>query len=212
MSVTRGAWTDVWLRVLLVVAVLLTVADITFVAVLATTSQPEWVWSLLSVSPWGPILLVLWALVARHRRNVRSLRENGIRGRATVVAIGSTASQIGGRPVLRLTLSVPRPDAPAADRVIRTAPPYHLAGMLRPGTSLPVALHPERPDRLTVLWDELERETARALIQSRRERPRTQIRAGYSDPRSPSTRRTRRRSRARRWRRAGSCRRSSGTE
>jgi len=150
-----------WLGLLLIVGILLTVADVVLIVVLTTTSPPTWLWSMLSLSPWGPIALVTWALVARFRSRVRYLEENGVATRAAITSIGSTASQVGGRPVLKLNLSIQPATGAAYDAMVRTAPPYHLAGLLRPGVSLPVKVHPQEPQRLLVDWPALERETTR---------------------------------------------------
>src|SRR2546426_10493177 len=84
-----------------------------------------------ALSPWGPIALVLWLLISRYQRRVRFLQQSGISGRATVRSITATGSSLNGCPVLRLSLSVQIPDRPAYETSVRTAPPYHLAGMLR---------------------------------------------------------------------------------
>ncbi len=139
---------------LLVTGVVLTTGLVVLVAVLVLTEPPAWLWSMLSLSPWGPIALVLWALLTRRDRLARRLAETGIRTHATITAIGQTASRIGGRPVLRLHLTVP-PNRPAA---IRTAPPAHLLGALRPGVALPVLVDRDHPDRVLPDWHTAERE------------------------------------------------------
>lgn len=146
---------SLWLTVLLAVGVLLTL--LTLLALV--TSPPHGLRvTALALSPWGPIALVAWALLARHQRRVSRLRQVGRSARATVVSIHTTGSVINGRPVLRLELTVEgKPDYAAA---VRTAPPSHLVSMLRPTVSLPVKVDPDRPERLMVDWPQAERETS----------------------------------------------------
>jgi len=146
-----------WLTVLLAVGVLLTL----FTLLALVTSPPYGLRvAALALSPWGPIALVAWALIARYQRRVRRLRQVGLPARATVVSIHTTGSVINGRPVLRLELSVTVEGKPAYAAKARTAPPSHLVGMLRPNVSLPVKVDPDRPERLMVDWPQAERDTS----------------------------------------------------
>ena len=146
-----------WLTVLLAVGVLLTL--LTAFALVASLPYGLWV-TALALSPWGPIALVAWALLARHQRRVRRLWQLGHSARATVASLHTTGSVINGRPVLRLDLSVAVEGKPVYAATVRTAPPSHLVGMLRPELSLPVKVDPDRPERLMVDWPEAERETS----------------------------------------------------
>jgi hypothetical protein len=130
--------------------------------VLVGTTPPPWLWSVLAGSPWGPIALVAWWFIRRHRRRVRFMQDNGIPARATITAIRATGSSINSRPVLLLDMSVAVPGRPAYQATVRTAPPIHLVGMLRPGVGLPVKVDPGRPERLLVDWAQAERETSPA--------------------------------------------------
>ena len=145
---------------LFIVGVILTVGDIVLVAALVGTSPPPWLWSVLAGSPWGPIALAAWWFIWRHRRRVQFMEENGIPARATITAIRATGASINSRPVLLLDVSVAVPGRLAYPAVVRSAPPIHLTGMLRPGVGLPVKVDPGRPDRLLVDWAEAERETS----------------------------------------------------
>jgi hypothetical protein len=143
---------------LFTVGVLLTVGDVVLVAVLVGTTPPPW--GVLAGIPWGPIALVAWWLIWRHRRRVRFMEDYGIPARATIAAIRATGSTINGRPVLLLDVSVAVPGRPAYQATVRNAPPIHLVGMLRPGVGLPVKVDPSRPERLLVDWAQAERETS----------------------------------------------------
>jgi hypothetical protein len=148
------------LTLLLIVGVILTVGDIVLIAVLAGTTPPPWLWSVLAGSPWGPIALAAWWFIRRHRRRLEFMAENGIPARATITAIRATGASINSRPVLLLDVTVAVPGRLAYPAVVRSAPPIHLTGMLRPGVGLPVKVDPGRPDRLLVDWAEAERETS----------------------------------------------------
>ena len=151
------------LVLLFTVGVVLTVGDVVLVAVLVgTTPPPPWLWSVLAGSPWGPIALVAWWFVRRHRRRERFMQDNGIPARATITAIRATGASINARPVLHLDVSVAVLGRPAYQATVRTAPPIHLVGMLRPGVGLPVKVDPGRAERLLVDWAQAERETSPA--------------------------------------------------
>jgi hypothetical protein len=142
-------------RALLVTGVVLTGGLLVLLAFLVFTSPPVWLWSMLALSPWGPIALGFWVFLARRDRFARRLRETGIRTRGTISGIGQTASRIGGRPVLRLHLLLV--DS-ARQVVVRTAPPAHLLGALRPGVALPVLVEREQRGRVLLDWHAAERE------------------------------------------------------
>jgi hypothetical protein len=112
---------------------------------------------MLSASPWGPFCLVAWVILTRRDRFARRLAEVGIHATAAITAIGQTASAIGGRAVLRLELTVEAPDRPGWQVSLRTAPPAHLVGALRPGVVLPVLVDPDEPTRLRPDWATAER-------------------------------------------------------
>jgi hypothetical protein len=145
---------------LFTIGVVLTVGDIILVAVLVGTTPPPWSWSLLAGSPWGPIALIAWWFIRRHRRRVRFMQDNGIPARATITAIRAPGSSINSRPVLHLDVLVAVPGRPVYQSVVRNAPPIHLVGTLRPGVGLPVKVDPGRPERLLVDWAQVERETS----------------------------------------------------
>jgi hypothetical protein len=149
-----------WSTVLLVVGVVLTLADVILVGVLLFTTPPIWLWSMLSLSPWGPIALVAWVVVARYQRMAHRLRTVGVPARGDVLSIGSTSSQIGGRPVIRLELTIQPPDGIPYPTTVRNAPPAHLIGLLRPGVSLPVRTDPDKPTRVMIDWRTVETENA----------------------------------------------------
>ena len=90
------------------------------------------------------------------------MEDNGIPARATITAIRTPGSSINSRPVLLLDVSVAVPARPAYQATVRTAPPIHLVGMLRPGVGLPVKVDPGHPEQLLVDWAEAERETSPA--------------------------------------------------
>ena len=75
---------------LFIVGVVLTAGDVVLVALLVATTPPAWLWSVLAGSPWGPIALVAWWLIWRHRRRVRFMEDNGIPARATITAVSYT--------------------------------------------------------------------------------------------------------------------------
>jgi hypothetical protein len=149
-----------WLLLLLATGIVLTMVTVVLVVVVLTkVDAPGWLGAVFPVSPWGPIAIVTYVLVQRYRKRSQYLRAQGIPARAVIGSIGSTASSYGGRPVLKLTVSVHRDAGPSYPAMVRTAPPYHLAGLLRPGVSLPVKVHPNQPEQLLVDWSALERET-----------------------------------------------------
>lgn len=144
-----------WL--LLATGVVLTAGTLAVVALLVFTEPPVWLWSMLSASPWGPFCLVAWVILRRRDRLARRLAEVGIHATAAITAIGQTASAVGGRPVIRLSLTVEAADRPGWEVVLRTAPPAHLIGALRPGVTLPVLVDPDEPTRLLPDWHTAER-------------------------------------------------------
>jgi hypothetical protein len=146
------------LVLLFTVGVVLTVGDVVLIAVLVGTTPPPW--GVLAGIPLGPIALVAWWFIRRHRRWVRFMQNNGIPARATIAAIHTPGSTINGRPVLLLDVSVAVPGRLEYQATVRTAPLIHLAGMLRPGVGLPVKVDPGRPERLLVDWAQAERETS----------------------------------------------------
>ena len=158
----KSASNGALLVLLFTVGVVLTIGDIVLVAVLVGTTPPPWFWSVLAGSPWGPIALVAWWFIRRHRHRVRFMQENGIPARATIAAIRTTGSSINSRPVLLLDVSVAVPGVWAYPATVRTAPLIHLVGVLRPGVGLPVKVDPGRPERLLVDWAQAERETSPA--------------------------------------------------
>jgi hypothetical protein len=143
---------------LFTVGVVLTVGDVVLIAVLVGTTPPPW--GVLAGIPLGPIALVAWWLIRRHRRWVRFMEDNGIPARATITAIRATGSSVNARPVLLLDVSVAVPGRLAYQTTVRNAPPIHLVGMLRPGVGLPVKVDPGRPERLLVDWAQAESETS----------------------------------------------------
>ena len=158
----KSASNGALLALLFTVGVVLTVGDVVLVAMLIGTTPPPWLWSVLAGSPWGPIALVAWWFIRRHRRRLRFMQEYGIPARATISAIRTTGASINSRPVLLLDVSVAVPGRLAYQATVRNAPPIHLVGMLRPGVGLPVKVDPGRPERLLVDWAQAERETSPA--------------------------------------------------
>jgi hypothetical protein len=144
-------------RWLLATGVLLTAGTLALVALLVFTDPPTWLWSMLAVSPWGPIVLVVWVLLHRRDRLARRLAEVGIHATAAITAIGQTASAVGGRPVVVLDLTVEAEGRPGWEVSLRTAPPAHLIGALRPGVVMPVLVDPDEPTRLLPDWRTAER-------------------------------------------------------
>ena len=161
-STNAKSASDGLLVLLFTVGVVLTVGDVVLVAMLVGTTPPPWLWSVLAGSPWGPIALVAWWFIRRHRRRARFMQDYGIPARATISAIRTPGSSINSRPVLLLDVSVAVPARPAYQATVRTAPPIHLVGMLRPGVGLPVKIDPGHPEQLLVDWAEAERETSPA--------------------------------------------------
>jgi hypothetical protein len=160
-----GARAGSWLPALLGAGVVLIAADLVLAAVLVSSTPPAWLWGMLAITPWGPIALVAWWLITRYRRRVRYMRESGVAGRATVRSIHSTGSVVNGRPVLRLDVSVQVPGRPVYETSVRNAPPIYMAGILRPGVSLPVKADPQTPARILIDWAEVERETSPGVSQ-----------------------------------------------
>ena len=158
----RSASNGVLLALLFTIGVILTVGDVVLIALLVGTTPPPWLWSVLAGSPWGPIALVAWWFIRRHRRRVQFMEDNGIPARATITTIRTTGSSINSRPVLLLDVSVAVPGRAPYQATVRTAPLIHLVGMLRPGVGLPVKVDPGRPERLMVDWAQAERETSPA--------------------------------------------------
>jgi hypothetical protein len=155
----RQAW---WLTALMVVGVVLTAGAVVLIVLVAVGTAPIWALALLSVGVWGPITLIVSLVLSRYVTRVKRLKSIGIPVRATVVAINQTASRIGGRPVLRITLSIDVPGRPATVVSIRDAAPYHLVGMLRPGVDLPVVVDPNDPGdprNAMIDWPAVERES-----------------------------------------------------
>ncbi|MBP2325373.1 hypothetical protein JOF56_005758 [Kibdelosporangium banguiense] len=130
-----------------------------FLLVCQVADVPRGLWvTSLSLSPWGPICLIVAFLVARHVRKVNRLVDHGIAARATVESIDSTSSSINGRQVLRIGMSVTVDELPEYPVTVRNAPPYHLVGMLRPGASIPVVVDPDTPEQVLIDWKRAERE------------------------------------------------------
>jgi len=77
--------------------------------------------------------------------------QNGIRGRATVVKAGSSAT-VNEMPLmkLRLDLDVPGQDRRRVSR--RQVMPVFVALRMEPGIVLPVYVNPQDPDDLVLVW------------------------------------------------------------
>jgi hypothetical protein len=114
----------------------------------------------LALSPWGPICLIVGALLARHVRKVNRLADSGVAAKGVVQSIDSTNSSVNGRSVLRIGLAVSIDGQAPYPVSVRNAPPYHLVGMLRPGVSIPVVVDPERQEHVLIDWKRAERETS----------------------------------------------------
>jgi hypothetical protein len=145
-----------WPGVLLVAGVVLCV----FTLVGALSDSTALFATGLALSPWGPICLVVAALLARHVRKVNRLVDSGIAGRGTVQTIDATNSSVNGRSVLRIGLAVSVDGRAVYPATVRNAPPYHLAGMLRPGASIPVVVDPQHQDQILIDWKRAEQETS----------------------------------------------------
>jgi hypothetical protein len=146
-----------WPMVLVVAGVLL----LGFLLVCQVADVPHGLWvTSLSLSPWGPICLIVALLMARHVRKVNRLVDHGISARATVRSIDSTSSNINGRQVLRISMSVTVDELPQYEVTVRNAPPYHLVSMLRPGVSIPVVVDPDTPERVLIDWKKAEWESS----------------------------------------------------
>jgi hypothetical protein len=145
---------------LLVVGVVLTVGAVVLVALVVTGTVPPWALAFLSLGVWGPITLTLSIVLPRYIPQTKRLRAIGTPVRATVVSIRQTASRIGGRPVLRLALSIGLPGRPQYEVSILDASPYHLVGMLRPGAVLPALVDPDDPSLAMIDWPAAERESS----------------------------------------------------
>lgn len=145
---------------LLVVGVVLTVGAVALIALVVTGTIPVWALAFLSVGVWGPITLTASIVLPRYITQTKRLRVIGTPVRATVVAIQQTASRIGGRPVLRLVLSITFPGRPEYEVSIRNAPPYHLVSMLRPGAVLPALVDLDDPRQAMIDWPAAERESS----------------------------------------------------
>jgi hypothetical protein len=143
-----------WPIILLALGTLLT--GFTLVTLLVPASDVARVIGL-ALSPWGPICLIIGALIARHAAKVNRLVRTGIPAEATVTSIDSTGSVVNGRPVLRIGMSVPVPGQQPHIGSIRNAPPYHLVSMLRLGASIPVMVDPADPSRFLIDWKQAER-------------------------------------------------------
>jgi hypothetical protein len=146
-----------WSMVLVATGVLL--LAFLLVCQVADVSHGLWATSL-ALSPWGPICLIVGFLMARHVRKVNRLVDHGISARATLESIGGAVANINGRPMLRLAVSVNVDDMPPYPATVYNVPPYHLTNMLRPGTSLPVVVDPESPERVLIDWKRAEWETS----------------------------------------------------
>lgn len=158
----QGPRRSPWLTLLLVVGVVLTSGCVALIVLVAVGAVPAWALSLLSAGVWGPLTLTAWVLLSRHASRVQRLRTVGIPVRATVTAIRSTASRIGGRPVVRIGLSYRLPGQIERTTWIRAAPPFHLLTMLRPRTALPALVDPADPEHPMIDWAAAERESSPA--------------------------------------------------
>lgn len=77
--------------------------------------------------------------------------QNGIRGRATVVKAGSSAT-VNEMPLMKLKLDL---DVPGQDRrqvSRRQVMPVFVALRMEPGIVLPVYVNPQDPDDLVLVW------------------------------------------------------------
>jgi hypothetical protein len=114
----------------------------------------------LALSPWGPICLIVSALLARHVRKVNRLADHGVAARGMVKSIDGTSSSVNGWAVLRIGLTVTVSGQAGYPVTVRNAPPYHLVSMLRPGTSIPVIVDPHRQGQVLIDWKRAEWETS----------------------------------------------------
>lgn len=149
-----------WNTTLLVTGIVLTLGGVVLVAVVAAGALPGWALSFISLGVWGPICLVVWAVLERNRRRLARLERDGIATRATVRAIRPGGGEVNGQPLLRLDLTVTVPGQPARETSVRTLAPLHLVGILRPGVTVPVLADPRDPGDAWVDWSAVERETS----------------------------------------------------
>jgi len=110
----------------------------------------------------GPMMLVgalvLLALGLRWRGRAREAKEIerlGVEGEATVVSVHETGVRVNGVPMLKLELDV---EGPAGiERVAkRELVPEGVRAWLKEGSTLPVKVHPSRPGKIAIAWDEAE--------------------------------------------------------
>lgn len=108
------------------------------------------VWMLLQLLILGAIA----AFMSWQKRRAAYLRENGIPGTATVLAVETTGTTVNDMPRVELTLEI---EASGRDRYTirdrRCWNPLSLAGLQR-GARLPVRVDPQRPEKIMFLDDE----------------------------------------------------------
>jgi len=146
----------VWLPVLLGLGVLLSAGLVAAVVLVVAGVVPPYALAFVSIGIWGPICVGGWVVLHRIARRTQRLRSAGIEAYATVTAVRNTASSVGRRPVLRIGLALPGGGSQPVS--IRSAPPYHLAGLLRTGRPIPVVFDPTDPRTMMIDWPRAERE------------------------------------------------------
>jgi hypothetical protein len=140
--------------VVLAAGLFLSVVAAVTVAGFVRDPRSAWWIALLSLVPWGPILLLLWHAQRRAERLVARLRDGGTRSSATVDAISGTPWTVNERPTVRLDLTVTPPDGgPPYQTWTVTAPLPQSAALLRPGVTHPVLIDPTQPERVLVDWE-----------------------------------------------------------
>jgi hypothetical protein len=105
---------------------------------------------LLSAGPTFAGLAFFFFWMARQPARLRSLREHGTRGIATVRNADMTGASVNAVPVLRLDLEVSVPGQPpyfARDRVLA------YPGTIERGAALDCVVDPKNPQRVAVLYE-----------------------------------------------------------
>lgn len=106
-------------------------------------------WTLI---PLGIIFTLVGVYISRLLGNRGKLLREGIPGTATILGVSETGVYINQRPMAKLQLQITVPGRPPYTVEHNEVIPMLALGMITPGSTVPVAVDREDPDKLAIDW------------------------------------------------------------
>lgn len=114
--------------------------------------------SLIVASTGGIFVLVAFGLglYARHAKRKAAHQDwifrNGIKGSATIVAVGNSHTTVNEMPLVKLTLALDVPGVGSREVSRREVMPVFTATRMEAGLVLPAYANPENPAEFILVW------------------------------------------------------------